>query len=521
MMKLFIAFSLTIAAIIIYLPLTTVAFQNVAVRIRNVQDRPQTLASSSITHQRCHHHTDVPFANSHTIISRLYATDGKDDNENGEDEESPVENPYADPNYPDLEFVNYDDLNYEVDQGFGDSEVFDNDDDKTLAEIEAMREERRRRNDEYQFETYHATVLRGGERTLGEWTVFQTDTFMGSDVVKGRNPEAAHVPRLLKWDKILKVVSRGSKIILDADAEWRVDGERIVHEERLASIDDFPTLMMADEEDEEAMDGLKWEREDIEHVENTFWPSEMTSLDFRGEGGNMCVGKAYTICDATPLREEDNGNDVHEGPFSEMRTEVGLQQYGMRFRVKLDYAILDEEEGTTSTIVPPLHLRTLTVCRETLDGYWPNPNDNEKVEEGENASKENKSEVRRRNQEDITKALFGEPIGALGGLYDPPPVGTEERALENYMLLDFEGGATVLLPHRLDQHDDDDTDKDEDGFGWVTSLDWTPGKIRYQVDRKVLGGKKLKGLKTLELSEVQGEDADRWRPRDGGANMRQ
>ena len=247
MMKLFIArFSLTIAAIIIYLPLTTVAFQNVAVRIRNVQDRPQTLASSSITHQRHHHHIDVPFANSHTIISRLYATDGKDDNENGEDEEPLVENPYADPNYPDLEFVNYDDPNYEVDQGFGDSEVFDNDDDKTLAEIEAMREERRRRNDEYQFETYHATVLRGGERTLGEWTVFQTDTFMGSDVVKGRNPEASHVPRLLKWDKILKVVSRGSKIILDADAEWRVDGERIVHEERLASIDDFPTLMMAD-----------------------------------------------------------------------------------------------------------------------------------------------------------------------------------------------------------------------------------------------------------------------------------
>lgn len=99
-------------------------------------------------------------------------------------------------------------------------------------------------------------------------------------------------------------------------------------------------------------------------------------------------------------------------------------------------------------------------------------------------------------------------------------MGTEERALENYMLLDFEGGATVLLPHRLDQHDDD-TEEEGDGFGWVTSLDWTPGTIRYQVDRKVLGGTKLKGLKTLELSEVQGEDADRWRPRDGGANMRQ
>ena len=59
-------------------------------------------------------------------------------------------------------------------------------------------------------------------------------------------------------------------------------------------------------------------------------------------------------------------------------------------------------------------------------------------------------------------------------------MGTEERALENYMLLDFEGGATVLLPHRLDQHDDD-TEEEGDGFGWVTSLDWTPGKIRYQV----------------------------------------
>jgi hypothetical protein len=81
------------------------------------------------------------------------------------------------------------------------------------------------------------------------------------------------------------------------------------------------------------------------------------------------------------------------------------------------------------------------------------------------------------------------------------------------MLLDFEGGATLLLPHKLDQHDEE--------HGWVTSLDWTPGKIRYQVDRKVLSGRGLKGLKTLELSEVVGEDAERWRPKDGGADMRQ
>ena len=114
--------------------------------------------------------------------------------------------------------------------------------------------------------------------------------------------------------------------------------------------------------------------------------------------------------------------------------------------------------------------------------------------------------------------MFG-PAGAPGGLYDPPPVGSEERAIQNYMLLDFEGGATVLLPHRLDQHHDDE--KNEGPHGWVTSLDWTPGNIRYQVDRKVLSGRNLKGLKTLELSEVRGEDADRWRPKDGGVDMRQ
>jgi len=106
-------------------------------------------------------------------------------------------------------------------------------------------------------------------------------------------------------------------------------------------------------------------------------------------------------------------------------------------------------------------------------------------------------------------------ISAMGGLYDPPPVGDKERAAANYMLLDLPGGATLLLPHKLDQHE---VDADP---GWVTSLDWTPGSIRYQVDRKVSSGSKLKGLRTLELSEVQGAEADRWRPTDGGENMRQ
>lgn len=449
---------------------------------------------------------------------RLYAA--KDDDTTTDDNQS--ENPYADPNYPDLEFINYDDPDYQVDQGLTDGDEFLSSRDRdeaniqTLAEIEAMREERRRRNDEFQFETYHANVLRGGEVALGEWTVFQTDTFMGGDVVEGRHPQAVNVPRLLKWDKVLKVVSRGSKVIVDAEAEWRVDGERIVHEERLASVDDFPAFIDKDDAEE-----LVWDETEMLHLENRFWPKDMESLDFRGPGGNMCVGKAYTICDAVPLvdskqqsdDEDGAGGDIsgrHEGPFSEMRTELGVQENGMRFRIKLDYGVLEEDES--GDVTPPLHLRTLTVCRETLDGYWPNPADNASAETSE-------STLQRRNQDEITNSLFGAP-GAPGGLYDPPPVGSEERAIQNYMLLDFEGGATVLLPHRLDQHHTAE-EGDGDAFGWVTSLDWTPGKIRYQVDRKVLSGPALKGLKTLELSEVQGEDADRWRPKDGGTNMRQ
>ena len=460
------------------------------------------------------------------------ANEQKDTDDDTEDDNNNNNNPYSDPNYPDLEFVNYNDPEYRMDRGMGDDDLDENylmadnkNDDETLAAIEAMREERRRKNDEYQFETYHAKVLRGGEVCLGEWTVFQTDTFMGEEVIKGRSKEAMGVPRLLRWDKVLKVVSSGSKIVVDDaitkddDKDWmRVDGERIVHEERLATLDDFPSLMLRS--DDEEVEEMLWDEEEVLHVEKTYWPREMSALDFRGAGGNMCVGKAYTICDTLSLiktdGETDNGDISlrHEGPFSEMRAELGLLSDSMRFRVKLDYALLDEDEKSADAASPPpLHLRTLTICRETLDGYWPNPADNEGTGSSDNDG-DGESSVSRKNQEAITETLFGPP-GAPGGLYDPPPVGSEERAVENYMLLDFEGGATLLLPHRIDQMSDDNEP------GWVTSLDWTPGKIRYQVDRKVMSGTKLKGLKTLELSEVQGEDADTWRPTDGGANMRQ
>ena len=241
------------------------------------------------------------------------------------------------------------------------------------------------------------------------------------------------MPRLLRWDRVLKVVSRGSKVVIDPDAGWRVDGERIVHEERLATADDFPTLMMIDDDDDDDVGGPpSWGgggSEDAAHVGGArCCPDEMSSADFRGPGGNMCVGRAYTICDATPLLppppsssssssssppSSSSSSMRHEGPFREMRAELGVQENGMRFRVKLDYA---PSEG------------------------------------GGGGGSEGAAGVRRgERQEEIARALFGPP-GAPGGLYDPPPVGSEERAVSNYMLLDFEGGATLLLPHRLDQH---------------------------------------------------------------------
>jgi hypothetical protein len=463
--------------------------------------------------------------------SQLHSANPNSDNGNEEEEE----NPYADPQYPELEFINYDDPSYSAFQDDDDLSPSTSSnllsEEETLEEIENMREERRRRNDEFQFETYHSTVLLNGQsrRIHGEWTVFQTDTFMSDlDTDNDSGRMESRVPRLLKWDKVLKVISGGYKDIVDASTEWRVDGERLVHVDTLATENDFPNKIDSVDDTDNS---IQWEEVEVNHVEKKYAPIAMTSLDFRGDAGNMCVGRAYTVCDAVPMEScenTDSDDNRHEGPFREMRTELGVTDGDIRFRVKLDYATLDNDDTEKSdddTQPPPaLHLRTLTVCRETLDGLWPRPIDNgiDLEAELENDGDDTiipDSTARRKDQDRVDVRLFG-PSGAPGGLYDPPPVGSEERAIQNYMLLDLEGGATLLLPHRLDQHCDGEED-DDSSFGWVTSLDWTPGKIRYQVDRKVLGGRKLKGLKTLELSEVRGEDADRWRPKDGGVDMRQ
>lgn len=180
---------------------------------------------------------------------------------------------------------------------------------------------------------------------------------------------------------------------------------------------------------------------------------------------------------------------MHLGPFSAHWTELGIQADDIRFRVKLHYCVKDNENTLSH---PPLHLKSMTICRECLD-MWP----------------------RSPHTDDyVTQSLFGS-VGAAGGLYDPPPVGSDEQASQ-YLFLDLEGGASLLLPYLLDQDP-----AAHNGTGWVTSLDWTPKNIRYQVDRKVDGGPKLMGLRSLELSEVEGAKANQYRPRDGGMNMRQ
>jgi len=453
---------------------------SIVILIPSVSDAFQAfvpLSTSSVPHTR----TKNAFASS-TLPSSFVASSATNSRiplqmAEEDDEENPF-NPYADPNYPELEFVNYDDPEYEVDQGVTD-EYFDTD-----AEVEQMREDRRRKNDEFQFETYHAETLKSGDTYKGEWTVYRTSTFLET------SEEVGDVPAFKKEKKIRKVVTKGNKIFLDPPVggfEFRVDGERIVHEERLAEAEDFE-----DDEEWEEYAKLQGNQGGTDFVGKTFWPKELGAKDFRGEAGIMCVGNCYTICDSTPLNGIEKAKDDFDGPFSELRTEVGIQYKRLRLRVKFDYRVKADESNEEN---PALHLYSMVVCREARE-RWPRY--------------ETKSNI----DDSISETLFG-AAGAPGGLYDPPPVGSDEQAMQ-YMLLDLDGYASVLFPYKIDQDPDA-----HDGNGWVQSLDWSPGRIRLQADRKVLGGVKLRGLKTLELTEVEAEAADQWRPNDDGENMRQ
>lgn len=391
------------------------------------------------------------------------------------DEDEKPENPYQDPNYPELEFVNYDDPEYQVDMGVGD-EFFDST--STEERVEEMREERRVKNDEFQFETYYRDVLKEGKEFKGEWTVFRTSTFLDGELDKNGRP------RLSKAAGPFKVISRGERVNTASDKQEsssnRLEFERILHHEKIFNDPE-------DEDVEKTKDEL--EQEELS-MSTTFWPDQMSAFDFRGQQGIMCVGNSYTICTSTPLGD---GQGPHEGPFATYSAELGItSDDDVRFRIKMDYSVVEGDKKD----LPPLHLKSFTICRETLE-MWPR-------------AENYKSAI-----ESITQdALFGRR-GADGGLYDPPPVGTAEQASQ-YLMLDLEGRATVLVPYLMDQDPEV-----HDGTGWVSTLDWTPGQQRYQLDRKTKGGKDMLGLRTLELTEVQSADAETYRPTDGGENMRQ
>lgn len=414
--------------------------------------------------------------------------------EDGEESGEKKENPYSDPNYPDLEFVDYSDPEYVVDQGTGD-EFYD--EKSTEEEIEEMREDRRRRNDEFQFQTYFKELLKEGREYNGEWSVYQTSTFI--EAIKDKLDVNGY-PKLVKSSRPLYVTSKARKFTVDTDSIYPTDAERIHHMEtavdRKTGTDDDDDVEVGSKAEEELNKAI---------VSTTYWPESLSAFDFRGEKGIMCVGGSYTICTAVPLTKPENQDDeVTTGPFSQYRAEVGIEDNELRFRIKLDYRMKEDDKeaflkATDGSSVPPkLCLKSLVVCRETLEQWPPSPNDLSATA----------------SEQLLANALYGKP-GAAGGLYDPPPVGTDEQA-GKYMLLDLEGGSTILFPYEMDQDP-----AAYEGYGWVTSLDWSAGRYRYQVDRKIQGGTGLRNLRTLELSEVQSADADQYRPNDGGSDMRQ
>ena len=228
--------------------------------------------------------------------------DDKDIHDDKDDDDVTPENPYADPNYPDLEFVNYDDPEYQIDRDIAD-EWYDpnnnnmNDRDATEAQVEAMREERRRLNDEYQFQTYYQKVLRNGQSEFrGEWTVYRTSTFLDGEAGDG---VVVGLPRLvLVGSTPLTVVSRGYKEVVATDSPFAVDAERIRHVEEIrqptamgdADIDALmsstvPSNQNNTKNSEQQAAAIK------EILGNSYWPDSLKAFDFRGDQGIMVCGK--------------------------------------------------------------------------------------------------------------------------------------------------------------------------------------------------------------------------------------
>ena len=212
------------------------------------------------------------------------------DNNDDDDCETPPPsiNPYADPNYPDLEFVNYDDPEYSIDRSLLSS---DDEEDETL--LEQMREERRVANDEYQYNTYWNTVWNAGLSTYrGEWTVYYSNRFFPQfDDQEEDNDgidddDANSLPRLIQLsDAPLTVISRATLQNATAATTTASPNSYITHLEELEQGMGDVALAMAGGADE------------IEQqvVSQTYWPVQLSQSDFRGHQGIMICGKYVLV----------------------------------------------------------------------------------------------------------------------------------------------------------------------------------------------------------------------------------
>jgi hypothetical protein len=211
-----------------------------------------------------------------------------DHDDTDEPDTNNVVNPYADPNYPDLEFVNYDDPEY-ADQGdeyYSSSSSSEEEQSSTEEQLEAMREDRRRRNDEFQFQTYWNSVWgAGGTDYKGEWTVYYSSTFLpDDDTVDGDDDTTVDgLPRLIQVsDAPLTVISRAVKEFVETTetSAYPVDAERILHAERLEQPMGDADLAAAGTDAAEH-----------EVLRQTYWPASLQASDFRGHQGIMVCGK--------------------------------------------------------------------------------------------------------------------------------------------------------------------------------------------------------------------------------------
>ena len=260
------------------------------------QQKSSPLAVEFVSKLRFHHQPTL-FQHEKTISSFRRARQGSNDGDDEDDKETTPEfNPYADPNYPDLEFVNYDDPEYSIDRSLTAAEA--NIEDETL--LEQMREERRVANDEFQYNTYWHTVWNAGLSTYrGEWTVYYSSHFFPqfdddeNEEEKEEEEEEKNsneLPHLIQLsDAPLTVVSRA---VIQNSTGTTTD------ENKVLSIHSYIQHVEALEQGMGDVDlAMAGGADDIEQdvVAQTYWPVQLSQADFRGHQGIMICGKYVFI----------------------------------------------------------------------------------------------------------------------------------------------------------------------------------------------------------------------------------